>query len=135
MARPLFSLACIALEEVLIQPGDDIVDIIAKRDLSDIDGIFTAGGDGTHAAAFNGLVQHRLLYLGSENPANLDFIDPIISKLDIPIGILPTGSGNGTSFALNMTHDLQSCVVNVILGNKRWDQLTKAFYQLATFFK
>ena len=105
---------------MLIHPGDDIVDIIANRDLSGIDGIFTAGGDGTHSAVFNGLVQHRLRNPESDDdPVDLDSDNPVIPKLGIPIGILPTGSGNGTSFILNMTHDLQSVVANVILGNKR----------------
>ena len=45
--------------------------------------------------------------------------DPDLPKLDIPVGILPIGSGNLLSMKLNMSHDVQSCVVNLILGNKR----------------
>ena len=52
----------------MVTPGQDIVEIIAaKENLErDFDGILTAGGDGTHAAIFNGLVVKALRDAGDE---------------------------------------------------------------------
>ena len=111
VALPLFSIAGVQLDVVVVEPGEDICAILAAKDFSGIDGVFTAGGDGTHSAIFNGLLQKHKVSLDKENP--------MMPDLYIPVGILPVGSGNGTSFINNMSHDLQSCVVNVILGYKR----------------
>ena len=55
-------------EKVIVTPGEDIVEIIAaKQNLErDFDGILTAGGDGTHAAIFNGLVAKATRDAGDE---------------------------------------------------------------------
>ena len=121
VALPLLALSNVEIERVAIAPGEDIVEIIAAKDLNGFDGILTAGGDGTHSAIFNGLVKKSTAVNGLE----LDAENPQIPRFDIAVGILPVGSGNGSSLILNMTHDIQSCVVNIILGNKkRYDIMT-----------
>ena len=113
VASPLLAIAGVEIERHDVAPGEDIRDILAERENleTEFDGILTAGGDGTHNAIFNGLVKRSGCQLDGENPR--------LPKLKIPVGILPTGSGNGTSLALNMSHDIQSCVINIILGHKR----------------
>lgn len=135
VARPLFTLAGIELEEVVIHPGDDIVEIIASKDLTGVDGILTAGGDGTHRAIFDGLVQHQKRISAASDDKNiidLDTDNPTLPKMSTPVGILPTGSGNATSFVMNMTHDLQSCVANVIIGNTRFKAVS-FIYRVSLF--
>ena len=45
--------------------------------------------------------------------------DPTIPLLNVAVGVLPVGSGNLLSLRLNMTQDVQSCVINLVMGNKR----------------
>ena len=68
------SLAGVEFEKVVVSPGEDIVEIIAAKEnlKRDFDGILTAGGDGTNAAIFNGLVVKALRDAGDEGSLDVE---------------------------------------------------------------
>ncbi len=75
------------------------IKIVKETDFDVYDGIVASGGDGTLFDVINGYYQNR-------------------SKKRIPIGIIPTGTGNAFARELDLNSNLWPEAINIISSNK-----------------
>jgi YegS/Rv2252/BmrU family lipid kinase len=99
--KQLLTTYLIDFELILTNFKGHATEIVANCKLKLYDGIIAAGGDGTFFEVLNGY-----------------FNNPV--KLDIPIGILPVGTGNSLAKDILLdNNDIESFVALIKKGNKR----------------
>ncbi|KAL4235928.1 Sphingosine kinase 1 [Mactra antiquata] len=111
---PLLKLSGVEHTKVIVtQKAGEPKELLATYDMSLIHGIVSVGGDGMFSECVNGLLA-RL-----QNDSQIDMNDPesdiVASK--IPIGIVPTGSGNYLANYIHRTKDIETAVLKIILGD------------------
>uniref|UniRef100_A0A336LZQ1 CSON006857 protein n=1 Tax=Culicoides sonorensis TaxID=179676 RepID=A0A336LZQ1_CULSO len=111
-AKPLFQIANVNVTCIISQKANQISDIIIEQDLTRYDGLVIVGGDGTFAEAFNGLIRKYLQYDDFE----LDD-ESFSQKINIPIGIIGSGSTDCVAYSIYGTSDPTTSVLNIILGS------------------
>lgn len=111
-AEPLFQLAGIYTEVVITKNESHATEVIALYDLSTVDGVVIVGGDGTFMRCFNGLLQRMAKDAGKD----LDSVneDPVAPP--IPIGTIPSGSGQGLAWSFTLTRDPTTATLHIITG-------------------
>ncbi|XP_060081114.1 ceramide kinase-like [Ylistrum balloti] len=110
---PLFELARITCDVKVSERAKHFEEMLSEYDLSTVDGIVVFGGDGSFCEVLN-----RLLRITNEK-AGLDYNDrngPFKSNT-IPIGIIPSGTGNGISVAAFGNYDTVTAALHIIKGN------------------
>ncbi|WAR23738.1 CERK1-like protein, partial [Mya arenaria] len=111
--RPLFKLAGIYTEIVETTRVGQPIDLLAKYDLSLIHGIVSIGGDGMFSECVNGLLRR----LQADSKVDADDANADITPSNIPIGIIPTGSGNYLMNYIHGTKDVETATLKIILGD------------------
>ncbi|RIA92869.1 ATP-NAD kinase-like domain-containing protein [Glomus cerebriforme] len=100
--KPIFDAAGCTCEITLTEYSKNAKDIVKDLDLKAYDAIVTVSGDGIIHEVINGLLSR----------------DDAL-EIDIPIGVIPSGSGNGLSFCLlgnDYGNSLSHAALNVIKG-------------------
>lgn len=122
--RPIFELAGIKVTEVVTERQRHSVEYLQKCDLSDFDGIISVGGDGMYSEVMNGLV------LRTQKDAGVDHNTPEarMQPCDIPIGIIPAGSGDVLCMFLYGTRDPETCALHIIKGFQRSTNIYSVHY-------
>lgn len=78
--------------------------------------IVTVGGDGIFSECVNGLLRRYQ----TENNVNIHDIDNRLLPCNLPIGMIPAGSGNVLIEFLHGNKDVQTSVLRIILGKCRF---------------
>ncbi|KAK3086541.1 hypothetical protein FSP39_019938, partial [Pinctada imbricata] len=104
-AGPLFELAGILCEVLVSERHRHFTDLVAAFDFSSVDGMVIFGGDGSVCEILNALM--RKTY-GQEVK------DP--KPIDIPMAVIPTGTGNGFSEGLYGVQNELTAILHVING-------------------
>lgn len=129
--RPIFELAGIKITEMITERERHSIEYLQKCDLSDFDGIISVGGDGMYSEVMNGLV------LRTQKDAGVDHNTPDarIKPCDIPIGIIPAGSGDVLCMFLYGTRDPETCALHIIKGFQKSTNIYSVHYghQLACY--
>ncbi|CAG8576299.1 3970_t:CDS:2 [Funneliformis mosseae] len=100
--KPIFDAARCKYDITLTEYSNHAKEIVKDLDLKDYDTIVTASGDGIVHEVINGLLSRD------------DALD-----IDIPIGVVPAGSGNGLSFCLlgnDHGNSASHAALNVVKG-------------------
>ncbi|KAK7501069.1 hypothetical protein BaRGS_00007554 [Batillaria attramentaria] len=111
--QPLFALAGIETVVKVTERAKHALDIGKTFDTSTVDGVVIVGGDGLYAELLHALV------LRAQEAAGVDVNDPDaqLAPLNIRIGIVPAGTGNGVSQWLNgNVTDVETATLNIIRG-------------------
>jgi len=120
-AVPLFKLANIKTDVIVTESSGHIKEHIQQLDLSAIDGICVVGGDGTFTEAALGLAIRKV----REEKLELNDVKLCLKPLDIRLGMIPAGTGNGTANSSTGTFDVTTSVLHIINGHSyRMDAFT-----------
>ncbi len=99
--KNLFTAAQIDIELILTEYRGHATEIVSKSDLSLYDGLVAAGGDGTFFEVLNGFFRNE-------------------GKHDIPLGVLPVGTGNSLAQDIIENNDsLEDFIKLIKNGNTR----------------
>nr|XP_034339350.1 ceramide kinase isoform X1 [Crassostrea gigas] len=128
---PLFRAANIVCDVMVSERPKHIVDIMKSFDTTCVDGLVVVGGDGTLLEVINGLLTR------AQKEAGLDYDKPTckLKPLEVPIGIIPTGTGNGTAKGLYGNTDVVTAALHIIRGktNRNNVQAVYSGGKLASF--
>lgn len=109
---PLFRTANIVCDVMVSEHPKHIVEIMKSFDTTCVDGLVVIGGDGTLLEVIDGLL------IRAQKEAGLDYEQPTckLKPLEVPIGIIPTGTGNGTAKGLYGNIDVVTAALHIIRG-------------------
>ena len=107
--NPIFNSKNIELHKIVTKFKGHAVELIQKTNLNIYDGVVIIGGDGTFHEAINGMLNRH-------------------DKKKIPIGIIPSGSGNSFMMDLNLTNPIEAAY-KIINLKKRSIDITKIYMQ------
>nr|KAG5710249.1 hypothetical protein BaRGS_008965 [Batillaria attramentaria] len=110
--QPVFSLCGIHSTVTVTSAPKEARELLQTLDLGDVDGVVTVGGDGLYCEVMNGL----LLRTQKDHGVNADDPEAEIIPTDIPIGIIPAGSGDWVVQYLHGTRDVITSALHVVLG-------------------
>ena len=74
--------------------------------------IVTVGGDGIFSECVNGLVRR----VQAEQSIDIHEVESSLVPVDLPIGMIPAGSGNVLIEFLHGNKDIETAVLRIILG-------------------
>jgi len=97
--KEYFKTKNIEIDAILTERQRHGMEIVSKADFKSYDGVVAAGGDGTLFEVINGYFQNK-------------------SKKRIPIGVLPTGTGNSFSIDLDLDKTKWKEAIDIISQNK-----------------
>lgn len=119
--QPLFQQANIHTTVISTERRREAVDIAENLDLAEYDGLVLVGGDGHYNEVLEGLTKQM------QRRAGIDLNDPdaFLSPVNIPVGLIPTGTGNAVSRWANGITDLYTAVLNVIRGQQQRAQVSR----------
>ncbi|XP_069127661.1 ceramide kinase-like isoform X2 [Argopecten irradians] len=107
---PLFRVCGIELNVVVTKRRQHISSVLDEYDLTSIDGIVTVGGDGLYSECVDALLR-------KQHPnKDIELDTPTSPVCDIPVGIIPAGTGNVLVEFLNGTKDIETAVLHIIKG-------------------
>ncbi|KAK7502279.1 hypothetical protein BaRGS_00006643 [Batillaria attramentaria] len=110
--QPVFTLCGIHTEVHVTKTKGDALQHVRDLNLADVDGVVTVGGDGLYCEVMNGL----LLSTQKDHGVNADDPKAKVVPADIPIGIIPAGSGNWVTQYLHGTRDVMTAILHVVTG-------------------
>ncbi|KAK0055002.1 ceramide kinase-like isoform X2 [Biomphalaria pfeifferi] len=115
-AEPLFKVAGIETTVIVTERSKHATQIGESTDFSHYDGIVVVGGDGLYQELLHGLT----LQEQKKSGINYDNPDTDLVKLNVPpIGIIPAGTGNGTTKYYNAGgFGAKTSVLNIIRGEQ-----------------
>lgn len=110
--QPMFKLAGIKTDVIVSQHHKHVEEITERTDFSPYDGVVVMGGDGTYYQCMHVLLRKRQEEEGInyDDPAN-QLKEPII-----PIGVIPTGSGNAVAQIAHGCWDVETSTLHIIRG-------------------
>ncbi|KAJ8303484.1 hypothetical protein KUTeg_019880 [Tegillarca granosa] len=115
IVSPLLTLANINTNVKFTEKPKHVTDIINNYDLDTIDGIVVCGGDGTYQECVDTLFKR----LHNETGIDLNATDFKPKNIQIPIGIVPTGTGNAIAENCYGCKDHVTSVLHIIKGHRR----------------
>ncbi|KAK6179323.1 hypothetical protein SNE40_011711 [Patella caerulea] len=115
VVKPLFNLAVIQTTVIVSDYPKHVEEIGKKTDFSLYDGIVIMGGDGT----FQELIHSLLRRIQKREGVCLNNPESELHSLNMPIGIIPTGTGNGLAGGCYKTKDIVTSVLHIIRGETR----------------
>ncbi|KAH3695587.1 ceramide kinase-like isoform X2 [Dreissena polymorpha] len=110
---PLFNLAGIHTQTIETSRCGEPIDLLSTFDLRLIHGIVSIGGDGMFSDCVNGLLSR----LQTDSGVDKNDPDADITTSNIPVGIIPTGSGNYLVNYIHGTKDVETATLKIILGD------------------
>ncbi|KAH9525196.1 hypothetical protein Btru_000603 [Bulinus truncatus] len=110
--EPLLRLAGIETFVVMTERSKQALEIGESTDFSRYDGIVVIGGDGLYQEMIQGLTLKEQKISGK----NYNNHEEELSKLTLPVGIIPAGTGNGFAHFINGTKDVKTAALNIIRG-------------------
>ncbi|CAG2190921.1 CERK [Mytilus edulis] len=110
---PICKLCGIECSVIVTNRRGQALEILDNYDLSSIDGIVTVGGDGIFSECVNGLLRRHQ----AEHNVDIHDTNSRLQPCNIPLGVLPAGSGNVLLELLHGNKDVQTAVLRIILGD------------------
>ncbi|KAL4235830.1 hypothetical protein ACF0H5_004220 [Mactra antiquata] len=114
IVAPLFEEAGIKTHVIVTEKAHHTEEILSTYDLKSINGLVLVGGDGTYHEAVNGLMRR----LHREQGLDIDDVDSTVPDIQIPMGLIPTGTGNGIALQCYGGYDPLTAALTIIIGFK-----------------
>ncbi|XP_062566791.1 ceramide kinase-like isoform X2 [Saccostrea cucullata] len=117
VVTPLFKAANITCDVMVSERPKHMIDLVSGFDTASVDGLVVVGGDGTLLEILNCLLTRV------QKEAGLDYDQPSckLKPLEVPIGIIPTGTGNGAATGLYGNNDVVTAVLHIIRGQTNYN--------------
>lgn len=125
---PLFSLCKITTDVIVTERKNHAKNLLGTYDLSNIDAVVVVGGDGSYFEVINGL----LIRVQKEASINMDQPGTEWLPSKLPVGIIPSGTGNGIAMTLE-GYDPVTAALSIIIGKLR-EMPTYSINQMSTGF-
>ncbi|XP_060569531.1 uncharacterized protein LOC132727945 isoform X2 [Ruditapes philippinarum] len=109
---PIFKEAGIETDVIVTQRAHHTEEILSTYDLNSINGLVLVGGDGLYQECVNGLMRR----LATEQNVNIDDPDETVPAIDIPIGVIPCGTGNGIALGCYGNCDVITAALAIAIG-------------------
>ncbi|XP_011448906.3 ceramide kinase-like isoform X1 [Magallana gigas] len=121
--HPLFKVANINCDVNVSERPKHLIDLVNSYDTSNVDGLVILGGDGSLLEVLNCLV------IRAQREVGLDYDQPTckLKPLEVPIGIIPTGTGNGTAKCLYGNMDVVTAALHVIKGKTNHNNIQAVY--------
>ncbi|XP_056019303.1 uncharacterized protein LOC125678301 isoform X2 [Ostrea edulis] len=112
IVEPVFRLSGISMDIIFSEHPGHLIDVTKSYDFTDTDGIVLLGGDGTYHEVLNVLMRKR------QEEQGVDINDPnaALYPLNIPFGLIPTGSCSNWSLNTTGTRAVLTAALHVIQG-------------------
>ncbi|XP_050401920.1 ceramide kinase isoform X1 [Patella vulgata] len=115
VVKPLFNLAAIETTVMVSDYPKHVEEMGKKTDFNLYDGIVIMGGDGTLQELMHSLLRR----IQKAEGVCLNNPETELHSLNIPIGMIPTGTGNGLAGGCYKTKDIVTSVLHIIRGATR----------------
>ncbi|XP_056017097.1 ceramide kinase 1-like isoform X2 [Ostrea edulis] len=112
IVEPLFKLSGISMDIVLSERPGHMIDVAKTYDFTNTDGVVLLGGDGSYHEVVNVLMRKRQ----EEQGVDINDQNSSLSPLNIPIAMIPTGTGNGVSENNTGSKDVLTAALHVVKG-------------------
>lgn len=112
IVEPIFKLAGISMDILFSERSKHMVDVAKLYDFTNTDGVVLLGGDGSYHEVVNVLMRKKQ----EEHRIDVDDPNSPLSPLNIPIAIIPTGTGNGVSENNTGSKDVLTAALHVVKG-------------------
>ncbi|XP_053394530.1 ceramide kinase 1-like [Mercenaria mercenaria] len=109
---PIFREAGIDTDVIVTEKAHHTEEILSTYDIKSINGLVLVGGDGLYHEAVNGLMRK----LASEQGLNVDDPDETLPSIDLPMGLIPCGTGNGIAHACYGNYDVTTAALSIAIG-------------------
>ncbi|XP_050401921.1 uncharacterized protein LOC126818500 isoform X2 [Patella vulgata] len=110
VVKPLFNLAAIETTVMVSDYPKHVEEMGKKTDFNLYDGIVIMGGDGTLQELMHSLLRR----IQKAEGVCLNNPETELHSLNIPIGMIPTGTGNGLAGGCYKTKDIVTSVLHII---------------------
>ncbi|XP_065936033.1 ceramide kinase isoform X2 [Magallana gigas] len=123
VVHPLFKAANIICDVNVSERPKHMIDLINCFDTASVDGLVILGGDGSLLEVLNCLLTR------AQKEADLDYDQATckLKPLEVPIGIIPTGTGNGTARGLYGNMDVVTAVLHIIRGRTNYNNIQAVY--------
>ncbi|XP_052099547.1 uncharacterized protein LOC127734030 isoform X1 [Mytilus californianus] len=117
---PIFTLAGIEVDVTVSEKSGHGKEFAETYDFKSVDGLVILGGDGTVSEIFNALMRK------TQSDAGVDLNDhnTTLEKMELPIGIIPAGTGNGLVGILHGCKDVMTSTLQIVKGRKKCCNVT-----------
>ncbi|XP_062591765.1 uncharacterized protein LOC134253266 isoform X2 [Saccostrea cucullata] len=112
IVQPVFKLAGISLDVIFTEHAGHMIDIAKTYDFSNTSGVALLGGDGSYHEVVNVLMRRRQ----EEQGVDINDQNATLSPVDIPITLIPTGTGCGLTEYNTGCKDILTSCLHVIKG-------------------
>ncbi|XP_067678423.1 ceramide kinase-like isoform X2 [Haliotis asinina] len=112
VVAPLFRLTKIDTEVIVSQSPSHPEELGNTFDFSRVTGVVVVGGDGT----LQKLLHTLLPRIQKDAGIQIGTTDADLKALPFPVGMIPTGTGNGIAKGLCGNDDIETAVLNIITG-------------------
>ncbi|XP_063432666.1 ceramide kinase-like [Mytilus trossulus] len=120
---PIFTLAGIEVDVTVSERSGHGKEFAETYDFKSVDGLVILGGDGTISEIFNSLMRKTQsdagVYLNDHNTT--------LQKMELPIGIIPAGTGNGLVSILHGCKDVMTSTLHIVKGRKKCCNVTGSY--------
>ncbi|XP_048772601.2 uncharacterized protein LOC125678295 [Ostrea edulis] len=112
IVEPVFRLSGMSMDIIFSKHPRHLIAVTKNYDFTHTDGIVLLGGDGTYHEVLNVLMRKR------QEEQGVDINDPnaALSPLNIPLGLIPSGSRCHWSGNHTGSHDVLTAALNIIQG-------------------
>ncbi|XP_048772636.1 uncharacterized protein LOC125678311 [Ostrea edulis] len=112
IVEPVFRLSGMSMDIIFSEHPGYLIAATKSYDFSNTDGIVLLGGDGTYHEVLNVLMRKR------QEELSVDINDPnaALSPLNIPFGLIPTGSAGHWSVNHTGSQDVLTATLNIVKG-------------------
>ncbi|XP_062621631.1 ceramide kinase-like, partial [Saccostrea cucullata] len=110
---PIFQLCKVEINKYVTNRANEVRDCLLSEKLDLYDGVIAVGGDGIYNEVLSGLVDRQMRDVG----LNPDDPESKLPQLNLPIGIIPAGSGNYTAWYLNGTKCPKTAAIRIMMGD------------------
>ncbi|XP_048751934.2 ceramide kinase-like [Ostrea edulis] len=119
VVSPLFKAANITCDVLVSERPKHMIELIGGFDTACVDGLVVIGGDGTLLEILN------VLLTKVQKEAGVDYDQPTskLKPLEVPIGVIPTGTGNGFANGLYGNIDIVTAVLHTIKGRTNYNNI------------
>ncbi|XP_053394529.1 uncharacterized protein LOC123525744 [Mercenaria mercenaria] len=109
---PIFRDAGIDTDVIVTEKAHHCEEILSTYDIKSVNGLVLVGGDGLYHEAVNALMKK----LASEQGLNVDDPDETLPSIDLPMGLMPCGTGNGIASDCYGNKDVTTAALSIAIG-------------------